>query len=443
MNHIGADGYHWRVCVEDKPVPGSSSSKTLFSWWDIQDEKASLPVKNASPSELQRLFMGSSHSSHPNSENGSSAPAATKAAKGAFKSLGKAMNAVAGAVDGSHEDHGPRINVIAFKLLDLVTMHDDFVRIHGGSSRGGHAVPPPAPKPRVAPRPAAAPQPQRQPATQQQPGRTPARASAPPSRAPQTAQRTQPRQQQQPEPNLMGFDSPTSARKTVQHAHSMPAAFNDETRAERLKREYAEKNQKANRVWDDVDQRWVEIDSNATSVKTSKSAPPAAAVNNFVSTSKTVGISIDASNAVGKSANVQAAVHKRVNEMKDSQEKALQEIRDREAKKKQEEEEEDAVRKVLEPKIKAWSEEHGKKKQLRALLGTLHTILWPGANWKPVSLGDLLDDSKVKKCFHKASRVVHPDKTHHLPADQRFLAKRIFDALSQAKTEFDEGNKGN
>jgi len=56
-------------------------------------------------------------------------------------------------------------------------------------------------------------------------------------------------------------------------------------------------------------------------------------------------------------------------------------------------------------------------------------------------LGDLLEDGKVKRAFHKASRVVHPDKTHHLPADQRFLAKRIFDALSQAKTEFDEGSK--
>jgi cyclin G-associated kinase len=72
-------------------------------------------------------------------------------------------------------------------------------------------------------------------------------------------------------------------------------------------------------------------------------------------------------------------------------------------------------------------------------LGTLHTILWPGADWKPISLGDLLDDAKVKKAYHKASRVVHPDKTHHLPPEQRFLSKRIFDALTQAKTEFDEG----
>ena len=110
-------------------------------------------------------------------------------------------------------------------------------------------------------------------------------------------------------------------------------------------------------------------------------------------------------------------------------------------KKKQDEEDEDAVRKRLEPKIKQWSEEHGKKKQLRALLGTLHTILWPGAKWKTLSIGDILDDSKVKRAYHKATLVVHPDKTHHLPPEQRFLAKRIFDALSQAKTEFDDGKR--
>ena len=100
--------------------------------------------------------------------------------------------------------------------------------------------------------------------------------------------------------------------------------------------------------------------------------------------------------------------------------------------------EEDAIRVQLEPKIKAWSEEYGKKKQLQALLASLHTILWPGAKWKAISMGDILQPAKVKKFYFKATLVVHPDKTGNLPADQRFLAKRIFDALSQAKTIWDD-----
>ena len=82
--------------------------------------------------------------------------------------------------------------------------------------------------------------------------------------------------------------------------------------------------------------------------------------------------------------------------------------------------------------------EAGKKKQLRALLSTLHTILWDGAKWKPITIADVMTAPKCKKFYHKATLVVHPDKTHHLNAEQRFLAKRIFDALSQAKTQFDE-----
>merc|ERR1712232_746272 len=35
----------------------------------------------------------------------------------------------------------------------------------------------------------------------------------------------------------------------------------------------------------------------------------------------------------------------------------------------------DECRRRLEPKLKAWSEEHGKKKQIRALLASLHLIL--------------------------------------------------------------------
>jgi hypothetical protein len=239
----------------------------------------------------------------------------------------------------------------------------------------------------------------------------------------------------------MDFGAPASAGShTLRHASSMPSAIRpNETKQEKLKREYSQKATTAQRVWDDVDQRWVEIDPKAVgNQRSTASAPPGAdAVNH--KKKKEVGIKLDASSAVGKSAGVQAAVNQRVNEMKQSQAKALQEMREREQKKKAADDEEDVVRQRLDPKIKAWSEEHGKKKQLRALLASLHTILWSGSLWKQITIGDLLDDKKVKLAFHKASRVVHPDKTAHMDAEKRFLAKRIFDAISQAKTVFDEG----
>ena len=421
LSHLGPDGYHWRVCVEDKPAPGDTSTSKSYSWWDIQDENAVLPVKEASSSKLNKFFS-------PRKED-SLEVQATKAAKGAFKSLGKAL---AGGANEGGADNGPPVSVIAFKLLDLVKVHDDFT--HKNHGRGGHIPQEHTPRqPRAPARPSSTPQSansgyqappqQRRPPPQQQQAR-PAAQSAP-------------RPPPAPTADLMGFGTPSQqARPAVHHSHSMPtsAPVPGETRAERLKREYAQKNASAERVWDDVDQRWVEKEPPSRSNSSVGSASRSGGA-------KTVGISIDPTNAVGKSRKVQEGVNARVNEMKQSQAKALQEVREREAKKKVEEAEEDEVRKRLEPKIKAWSEEHGQKKPLRALLGTLHTILWPGTTWKPVSIGDILNDSKCKKFYHKATLVVHPDKTHHLDAEKRFLAKRIFDALSQAKVEFDAGKK--
>ena len=455
LSHLGPEGYHWRVCVEDKPAPGESGGGKTFSWWDVQDENASLPVKTAASGTLYKFFS-------PQKSEPTVGDDVTKAAKGAFKSLGKAVTQAVVGQDGSSSDSGPMVSVIAFKLLDLVKMHDDFS--HKNHGRGGH-IPQPSnhrgaepvraqPKPRTPATPAPTP-PQgsqyRPPSSQQAPAVRPAPARQPaPQRAPAPARSMG----GVSEDSLMDFgpSAPTStgssaaSSRVLHHAQSSPALFNNnrpnESRVERLKREYAEKKQTSNRVWDDVDQRWVEVDPAAVggSMQATQSAPPGAdAVN--LSKKKELGISLDPANAVGKSKTVQAAVTQRVTEMKQSQAKAVNEVRQREAQKKSQEAEEDLVRRKLEPKLKAWSEEHGKKKQLRALLATLHTILWPGAEWKQVGIGDLLDDGKVKRCFHKASRVVHPDKTHHLGPEERFMAKRIFDALSQAKNDFDSGAK--
>ena len=379
----------------------------------------------------------------------------TKAAKGAMKYMGKAMNAVAGSSQsssGSGHHHGGhddmdddltavRTPVICFKLLDLGKVQKDLHGSGSGGSDGGTIPLKRAPRSR--------PPASRSSSQQSTPQRQKAPISSGAPRIPQN-QRPPVAKSTPPTADLMGFNSaPTAtAGRPLQHANSMPSrttvstptgAKPGETRAEKLKREYAKKNATSNRVWDDVDQRWVE----AGAQNGEKKATAATSINSGVAstTAAVKGISLSRSNAVGKSANVQNAVEARVNEMENSKQKAINELRTREAEKAKAESDEDVVRQRLEPKIKAWAEEHGQKKQLRALLANLHTILWEGSGWKQVSLADVLDDSKVKRVYFKASRVVHPDKTGHLDAEKRFIAKRVFDALTQAKVQWDNGTR--
>lgn len=53
----------------------------------------------------------------------------------------------------------------------------------------------------------------------------------------------------------------------------------------------------------------------------------------------------------------------------------------------------------------------GKERNIRALLSTMHTVLWEGeTRWKPVGMADLVTPEQVKKVYRKAVLVVHPDK---------------------------------
>ncbi|XP_043941502.1 putative tyrosine-protein phosphatase auxilin isoform X2 [Protopterus annectens] len=90
-------------------------------------------------------------------------------------------------------------------------------------------------------------------------------------------------------------------------------------------------------------------------------------------------------------------------------------------------------------KILDWIE--GKERNIRALLSTMHTVLWEGeTKWKPVSMADLVTPEQVKKVYRKAVLVVHPDKATGQPYEQ--YAKMIFMELNDAWTEFDsQGQK--
>ncbi|XP_037979616.1 cyclin-G-associated kinase isoform X3 [Motacilla alba alba] len=93
----------------------------------------------------------------------------------------------------------------------------------------------------------------------------------------------------------------------------------------------------------------------------------------------------------------------------------------------------------LKLKILEWIE--GKERNIRALISTLHTVLWEGENkWKPVSMADLVTPEQVKKYYRKAVLVVHPDKATGQPYEQ--YAKMIFMELNDAWSEFEnQGSK--
>ncbi|XP_053433823.1 cyclin-G-associated kinase isoform X3 [Nycticebus coucang] len=88
----------------------------------------------------------------------------------------------------------------------------------------------------------------------------------------------------------------------------------------------------------------------------------------------------------------------------------------------------------LKLKILEWIE--GKERNIRALLSTLHTVLWDGeSRWTPLGMADLVTPAQVKKHYRRAVLVVHPDKAAGQPYEQ--YAKMIFMELSDAWSEFE------
>lgn len=67
-----------------------------------------------------------------------------------------------------------------------------------------------------------------------------------------------------------------------------------------------------------------------------------------------------------------------------------------------------ALNDQVDARLTAWK--GGKSDNLRALLGSLDTVLWPEAGWKKVGMSDLIIPGKVKIIYMKAIAKVHPDK---------------------------------
>ncbi|VDN31444.1 unnamed protein product [Cylicostephanus goldi] len=89
-------------------------------------------------------------------------------------------------------------------------------------------------------------------------------------------------------------------------------------------------------------------------------------------------------------------------------------------------------------KIQDWV--NGKEGNIRALLASLSDVLWEGAEqWQHYCMADLLSENQVKKCYHRACLLVHPDK--HVGQDHEELARAIFTELNEAWNVFVQNSR--
>ncbi|GLV44488.1 auxilin [Carabus blaptoides fortunei] len=84
-------------------------------------------------------------------------------------------------------------------------------------------------------------------------------------------------------------------------------------------------------------------------------------------------------------------------------------------------------------KILEWVE--GKRTNVRALLCSVHTVLWDGAKWNKCDMHQLVSAADVKKAYRKACLAVHPDK--QMGTEHENIAKLIFMELNNAWSEFE------
>jgi len=91
-------------------------------------------------------------------------------------------------------------------------------------------------------------------------------------------------------------------------------------------------------------------------------------------------------------------------------------------------------------KVMEWTD--GKSDNIRALLCSLHKVLWDGeSRWEPVGMHQLVTADHVKKVYRKAVLVVHPDKLTDHPEVE--LAKLIFVELNEAWAKFQKAGQPN
>ncbi|KAJ1309277.1 hypothetical protein OPQ81_004939 [Rhizoctonia solani] len=97
-----------------------------------------------------------------------------------------------------------------------------------------------------------------------------------------------------------------------------------------------------------------------------------------------------------------------------------------------------ALKDSVDARILAWK--GGKETNIRALIASLDTVLWPELGWVKVGMHELVMPNQVKVKYVRAIAKVHPDKlnTSSTTIEQRMIANSVFGALNEAWNAFEQ-----
>ena len=115
----------------------------------------------------------------------------------------------------------------------------------------------------------------------------------------------------------------------------------------------------------------------------------------------------------------------------------LQEKRDREAAAAAEQAERQVLKDLIGADIDEWLRVN--QGNIRTMLANLGDVLWEGHGYKAPGMNDLLSPGAVKKSYHKALVIIHPDKVRQRggETDKVFIADKVFDQVRDAYKAFE------
>ncbi|EKM59999.1 uncharacterized protein PHACADRAFT_250840 [Phanerochaete carnosa HHB-10118-sp] len=115
---------------------------------------------------------------------------------------------------------------------------------------------------------------------------------------------------------------------------------------------------------------------------------------------------------------------------------ALNRVREANQAAEAEDQERHALKDDVDARLMVWK--GGKETNLRALVASLDSVLWPELGWQKVGMHELVTPAQVKIRYTKAIAKLHPDKlnTRNTTLEQRMIANGVFGSLNEAWNAF-------